>query len=203
MELLWPGSSPQSARNNLNVAIYGLRRSLEHAGDGPFIVYRGGAYGFAPGLDIRVDLDDFVAAARDARSEAAGGNLPAARRLVERALGLYRGPLFADDPDSEWYSLTRREMTDIHLDLLELDAELRLRSGLVTQCIDACHELLRHDPCRETTHCLLMRSYVAEQRYHLAARQYADCVSALADELGVGPHPTTTALLGELLPGRV
>jgi hypothetical protein len=44
-----------------------------------------------------------------------------------------------------------------------------------------------------------MRAYVFEHRYHLAARQYADCVSALADELGVGPHPSTTALFSELL----
>ncbi|MBN1583616.1 MAG: winged helix-turn-helix domain-containing protein [Anaerolineae bacterium] len=28
MELFWPGSSPDSARNNLNVAIYGLRQAL-------------------------------------------------------------------------------------------------------------------------------------------------------------------------------
>jgi DNA-binding SARP family transcriptional activator len=199
MELLWPGSSPQSARNNLNVAIYGLRRSLEDAGDGPFIIYNHGSYGFDPSLQILVDIDDFVATARNAQSSAARDDVARARVLLERVLETYQGPVFADDADGEWYSLTRREMADLYLEMLELDAELHLRSGDATRCVEACHELLRRDPCRETTHCLLMRAYVFEHRYHLAARQYADCVSALADELGVGPHPSTTALFSELL----
>lgn len=44
MDLFWPGYRPQSARNNLNVAIYALRRSLEAAADHvSLILYRDGA----------------------------------------------------------------------------------------------------------------------------------------------------------------
>lgn len=202
MELLWPGSSPQAARNNLNVAIYGLRRSLEDAGVGPFIIHRAGTYALDGSLSVRLDIDEFVDRARAARIEAAEGDDGDAISLVTQALDLYGGPLFADDPDGEWYSLTRRELADVHLDLLELDAELHLRTGIVPRCVDVCHESLRLDPCRESTHRLLMRAYVAEHRYHLVARQYADCVAALATELGVGPQPETTGLFSDLLADR-
>ena len=32
MDLIWPETPPEAARNNLNVAIYGLRQSLRQAG---------------------------------------------------------------------------------------------------------------------------------------------------------------------------
>ena len=48
MDLLWPGSTPASARNNLNVAIYGLRRALEAGAPGPHVVFRDGAYRSRP-----------------------------------------------------------------------------------------------------------------------------------------------------------
>ena len=47
-----------------------------------------------------------------------------------------------------------------------------------------------------------MHAYVADHQYHLAARQYAHCVATLTDELGVAPHPETTAVFTSLLERR-
>ena len=73
MELFWPDASPEAARNNLNVAIHGLRQALKAASDRQIVLFQDGAYRLNPELTIWVDVEAFerhVAAGR--RLEAAG-----------------------------------------------------------------------------------------------------------------------------------
>ncbi len=59
MEVFWPGSSPEASRNSLNVAVYGLRRTLRSVTDLPVIEYAGGAYRIHPDLDVWLDAEEF------------------------------------------------------------------------------------------------------------------------------------------------
>ena len=49
METLWPGHTPASARNNLNVCLYTLRRTLRTQRDAQYVVYADGCYALDAG----------------------------------------------------------------------------------------------------------------------------------------------------------
>ena len=202
MALLWPDSSPHSARNSLNVAIHGLRASLVAVGAASVVVHCRGAYSIPAEAGFVLDAREFestVIAAEDAWDR---GDLHLARQLFESAIQLYGGPLFDDDSEGEWYLMDRRRLSDRYADALE---------GLAIMChddedhraaIDAGRALLAVDPCRESGHRLLMRAYAACGKHHYAARQYAECVTVLRSELAVAPDPSTTRLFNELLGSR-
>lgn len=201
MDLLWPHSASQAARNNLNVAIYGLRRSLGAGGDGPYITYHDGCYQLAPQLDTWVDVDGFNCARMTGREHLAAGDVDRARSCLVTARDLYRGPLFADDA-SDWYLAERRVLEERYTSVLEDLAEIDLRNGDSANCVDLCHDLLRVDPCRETTHRLLMNAYGELHQYHLVARQYGECVRTLQEQLDVAPDSETTGVFMRHLRNR-
>ena len=63
MSAFWPFSSPSAARNNLNVAVYSLRRTLNFVDpDHRHIIYQDGAYLLNPGLRRWVDVPEYTAA---------------------------------------------------------------------------------------------------------------------------------------------
>ena len=199
MDLLWPESSARAARNNLNVAIHGLRRSLEAGGKRPYVVFRDECYLLDPSLDVWIDVEEFAAARSSGHELRRASQIEAANECFEHAVGLYRGELFEDDAEGEWYLGRRRQVEEQFAEALELTAEHAYASMDFVACIDTCHRLLQVDPCRETTHRLLMHAYVAQNQHHLAARQYATCVSALLEHLDAAPQPETTATFVDLL----
>ncbi len=199
MDLLWPHSSANAARNNLNVAIYGLRRSLEAGGEGPFVIHQDGAYSISCSLSLLTDVEVFEELIREADQLRTFGAEPEAERRYLRAMEIYRGPLFADDCSGDWYLMDRRLLSERNVWAIECVAGFAFGRGDMHRCVDLCHEMLRLDRCRETAHRLLMRAYAAIDQYQLVARQYADCVAALQEDLDVAPHPDTTALFKVLL----
>ena len=68
MALQWPDHSHNSARNNLNVALYSLRNTLDGLGqDAQPILYRDGCYILNPDLTWWIDRNEFLSAVDDAR----------------------------------------------------------------------------------------------------------------------------------------
>lgn len=199
MDLLWPHATPQSARNNLNVAIYGLRRTLEVGGPGPYVVHRAGSYQLAPDLTVWCDADAFESHRHRAQIATAEVRDTDAERHLSRAAELYGGPLFADATDGEWYLDPRRTLTEHYVDVLEHRARVRHEAGDFDHCIELCRQVLGVEPCHEAAHRLLMRSYAARGLHHLVARQYTDCVHALRNRLDVPPHPDTTSMFHALV----
>lgn len=203
MHLLWPHSSERSARNNLNVAIYGLRRTLEAGGDGPYVTFGDGTYRIAPERTVWIDARAFSRACAHADDAVRAERPSVAEQQLRSAVALYRGPLFADDTSAEWYLLDRQALAEEYAGALHQLAALRYDADDSVECIDLCRQALRVEPCREVTYRLLMRAYARQRLYHLAARAYQDCVSTLGRVLEVGPHPDTTKTFEELLDHRI
>jgi two-component SAPR family response regulator len=196
MALQWPDHSHTSARNNLNVALYSLRNTLDGLGQGAQpILYRDGCYILNPGLTWWVDRNEFLVAVDDAqrayRPEQAIG-------AYRKAIGLYRGPLFEDDGDGEWYLPEQRRLQDLYGRALDGIADIHFRLGELADAQRFGQLALGHDPCSESSHRLLMRCFAAQHQQQLVGRQYQVCVAALRDELGVPPSDETTKLFREL-----
>jgi DNA-binding SARP family transcriptional activator len=195
MALQWPDHSHNSARNNLNVALYSLRNTLEGLGQGAQpIVYRDGCYVLNPELTWWIDRNEFLLAVGDARRAHREDRPERIIGAYRRAIGLYRGPLFEDDGDAEWHLPEQRRLQDLYGQALESIAEIHFRLGELADAQEFGQRALGHDPCSESAHRLLMRCFAAQHQQQLVSRQYRTCVDALRDEVGVCPSDETTKL---------
>jgi DNA-binding SARP family transcriptional activator len=195
MELLWPGYGYTSARNNLNVCVYGLRQALQEAWrDSRYVLYRDGAYLLDPDLSWQVDRTRFLSLIAAAREAARAGRTGPAVRLNQDAARLYRGPLFEDDPNCDWFAAARRNLHELYLRALEDLADLHLDARDVGSASDIARHVLDLDACRESAHRLLMRCYSQQQQRGLIARQFQLCIAALRNEFSLSPADETVRL---------
>jgi DNA-binding SARP family transcriptional activator len=200
MTLQWPDHSHNSARNNLNVALYSLRNTLEGLGHGAQpVLYRDGCYLLNPELTWWIDRNEFLSACDDARRAHREDRPERVIGAYRKAIRLYRGPLFEDDGDSEWYLPEQRRLRDLYGQALEGIAEIHFRLGELADAQEFGQLALGHDPCAESVHRLLMRCHASQHQQQLVSRQYRVCVEALRDELGVSPSGETTNLFRELI----
>jgi DNA-binding SARP family transcriptional activator len=199
MELFWPEAAASAARNNLNVAVHGLRRFLRGP-DGPdtYVLFQDNAYLLNPAVEVWVDLDEFerrTAAARELRIR---GDVLGAVRELEIAEALYRGALFEDDPYEDWTAVPRRAAEDRYVEVLGALGEGYGELGDDGACIRVARKVLDVQPANEVAHRDLMRCYVRLGQHHLALRQYRDCAERLRSELDIAPGRETVRLYEEV-----
>jgi DNA-binding SARP family transcriptional activator len=194
MDQFWPDAAPEAARNNLNVAVHGLRQALKAASDRQIVLFQDGAYRLNPEMAIWLDVEEFERHVATGRRLEAAGQLAAATAEYEVATGLYQGDYLADDPYEECPVLTRERLRVAYLDTLDRLAQLYFSQGQYATCAAMCQRTLAYDNCREDAHCRLMRCYSRQGQQHLALRQYQACVEALRADLEVEPAPTTIEL---------
>jgi DNA-binding SARP family transcriptional activator len=199
MGLQWPDHTRSSARNNLNVALYSLRNTL----DGPWpglqpILYRDGCYVLNPDVKWWIDRDEFLSTLSRAHELRVSDHPREAVPTYERAVHLYRGPLFEDDPCGDWYFPEQRHLNELYLEALESLGQIYLDLGEPAPAESFGRLALASDPCCESVHRLLMRCYASEHKQQMVTRQYRLCVDALRDELGVGPNTETRRLFRDL-----
>ena len=111
MDTFWPGSSPKSARNNLNVTVYQLRQQLRaHDPGRTHIVYNAGSYCINPELRCRIDIDDYTRSVARGHQAADSGDGLAAMKWYLEARRLYAGPLLEDDTSGDWHIEIQRRL---------------------------------------------------------------------------------------------
>lgn len=195
MDIFWPDSDPDAARNSLNVAIYGLRQALRK-GRPHFhhVLFEDDRYLLNYDLHIWLDVDEFQHQLSAAQKLQQRGNMEAALRFYGACEALYRGEFLAEDRYEEWVIPYRRNLQDGYLRLLEQLSRYYLQQEAYANCITTCEKMLAVEPCREDAHRQLMRAYSRREQRYLALRQYHTCREALERELGVEPGQRTVEL---------
>lgn len=194
MEVFWPETEPETARNNLNVTIYSLRRALRKVTDLSMIVYENGTYGLAPDLKIWLDVEEFEHRVQAGQRLETRNQITVAVVEYETAISIYQGDFLEENPYEEWTIIDRERLRIVYLDMLDRLCHIYFNQERYAACITICQLLLARDRCREDAHCLLMRCYSRQGQRHLALRQYHICVESLRAELEVDPAPETTQL---------
>ena len=199
MELLWPGHTYSSARNNLNVCLHSLRRVLDVTSSGTrYVTYRDGCYTLNRALSWDIDRDRFVAAAE--RGKRRGGEATSADAIatLERAVSAYGGPLFDGDPAADWLLAERTALEQLFHQVLERLAALLAARGDLDGAQRTLGLLLRDDGCRESAHRMLMTCYARRGQRDQVARQFQRCVTRLETDLEVTPSAETVDLFRAL-----
>ena len=195
MDLFWRDADPEAARNNLNVAIYGLRQAFRAVRpDFSHVLFQDDCYLLNPAMTVWVDVEEFVKCYEAGQSFERRGMLVEAMGEYEVAEGLYQGDLLEEDLYQDWLIPQREGLKDSYLVILDRLSRYYLEEKRYATCIHLCRKILAKDDCREDAHRRLMRCYSRQGQRNLALRQYHLCVEALARVLDVPPMPETVAL---------
>lgn len=203
MDLLWPDSTPDAARNNLNVAIYGLRQTLRQIQPNlAHILFQDECYLLNPEIEIWVDVEAFLEHLRMAHHLEQRGELTLAIREYRAAETLYQGEFLADDRYEDWPVSQRQRLVSDYFSILDRLSSYYLDQKDYDTCATMCEKMLVVDPCHEQAHFRLMQYYSQRNQRYLALRQYHLCTEALANELSVSPSRTTIELYEQIRRAR-
>ena len=204
MEQFWARHDPDSARNNLNVAVYGLRKCLKEQDIScNFIVFHEGGYQIDEKMPLEIDIDAFNYNIARAGSLAASGNDEGAVQAYQRATALYRGEFLPDDLCESWTQPLRQELTDKYADACRYIADYLVEARALREALEVLARLLEIDDCDEAVHRRVMQVHALMGQRHLALRQFNLCKEALARELNVSPERETVALFEKIRRGEI
>lgn len=199
--VLWPGLSPDRARNNLRVTLHYVRDVLEPGRsrtDPPVAVRRDADAIWLPrGGNVSCDLWDLRRHLERGRDLERIGHRAEAVEEFRSALALWGDELL---PDVRDHHDVGPEVTFVEMELERAAvtvAEWDLANDELATAIEAAQRLLRHDPFHERAHGVVVGAHLAADEIAAAGEALARCDAALA-ELGVDPSPAT-----ELLRARV
>ncbi len=187
---LWGDDLPANPLGALQTKVSRLRRAI-----GPELVESGPA-----GYRLRgelgtvdtVEFDRLLAAAQDVP--------PRARvELLTRALGLWRGPAFAEFADEDFARPVAHRLAEQRLAAEELVAETRLALGEVDAALAGLGDLAERHPLRERLRAAQLRALYLAGRQAEALSGYAELRARLAEELGADPGPELVALHESML----
>jgi DNA-binding SARP family transcriptional activator len=207
MELFWPDSTPDSARNNLNVVICGLRQTLREV-DPSFshILFQDDCYLFNPALRVWVDAEAFAEQVRNAQKLESKNEIPLAIKEYSAAETLYQGEFFEEDRYEDWLTSQRQTLQVTYLDVLDRLGRHYLNQSNHAAAATIGKKILSIEPCHEGAHRCLMDCYYEQGQPHLALRQYHLCAETLRKELNISPSPNTVEryqqILASVMPQR-
>ncbi|MER7619994.1 BTAD domain-containing putative transcriptional regulator [Streptomyces sp. NPDC126503] len=192
VDALWGDEPPGNPPRALQAKVSQLRRALEEAEPGgrELVVSR------APGYLLAVPqgaLDTHLFAELTARARAAGDPRERVRLLTE-ALGLWRGPAFADFADQPFARAAADRWEEERLVAREMLAEARLALGEADAVVGELTELVALHPLRERLRAVHLRALYRAGRQSEALAGYEELRALLAGELGLDPGPELAAL---------
>ncbi|MEU5720800.1 BTAD domain-containing putative transcriptional regulator [Micromonospora sp. NPDC047738] len=186
VELLWAGSPPSGAQATLRSHVSHLRRALA-APDDPVVVTVGSGAGGAYRLDVphdAVDAHRFERWCAEGRRLLSAGDNDLTERaaaVLERALGLWRGPAFADVADRSFVLPRVAQLDAVRRDARRGYAEALTALGRHAEAIPQLSGAVVDDPYDEGVRRLLALALYAEQRVDEAAEVCRAGVHLLRD----------------------
>jgi DNA-binding SARP family transcriptional activator len=181
---IWGATPPRSAAANLRSYIHGLRTAI-----GPeMIVALAGGYALAADAG---QVDVTVAQGLSRRARAAGsatGSEAASALLLRQAVGLWRGPAFADLA-GDFPALAKEAdlLEEQFLAMVERCLDAELDSGLDQELVPELVELVSRHPYHERFRGQLMLALYRSGRQGEALAVYRVASTILRRDLGVDP----------------
>lgn len=195
MDRFWPNYDQNSARNNLNVAVYCLRQTLKsERSDIVHILFQDGCYCFNPNLQIHVDTEVFESHVKSAERFEAQHKIAEAIKEYRCAEVLYQGDFLAEDLYDDQSLELREYYKSTYVKVLGKLSDFYYQEGALEECIGINRKITSAESADEHAHRRLMECFVQLNQRHFALRQYHLCRAALAKELDLKPSKETIAL---------
>jgi DNA-binding SARP family transcriptional activator len=197
MEVLWPETEMEAARNSLRQTLH-LARQIFKSEDNTGLEILSDHNGWlclTPKGQAWVDTDAFEAAAAECRRSEDGA-------ACQTALVLYTGELLPEDRYEDWVATRRESLHWLYLSALSKLGSMLEAEEELEQAIDIFRQVIAADPAAEHAHRALMRLYASAGLRQQALQQYHRLREILDRELGLEPDSDSRRLYDDILCGR-
>ncbi len=194
VDQLWEGEAPRSASTAVQVYVSQLRKALGKVA----IATRPPGYA----LDVAVggvDALAFEQLAAEGRSLVRSGEVEAAARVLNQALGLWRGQALAEFVYQGWAAGPAERLEELRVVAREDLVDARLGFGEAREMVAELEALVAAFPLRERLRGQLMLALYRAGRQADALAVYQDARRVLVDELGIDPSPGLAELERRIL----
>ncbi|MEU3599346.1 BTAD domain-containing putative transcriptional regulator [Streptomyces sp. NPDC006798] len=187
---LWEGGRPTAAASSVRAHISRLRSAIDpgRQGRSELLVSSRAGYALRIPREAR-DTAVFEESVLTARTAFRDGRLDRTLQLLDRALGLWRGPALGEAADHAFALRERARLDSARQDARELRVTVLIKQADTGRAVPAATRLTTDAPLRETSWALLMRALYTAGRSVESLRQYERFRSLLARELGLDPGP--------------
>lgn len=184
---LWGEEPPARPLPTLQVFVHNLRKALRALdGDAAHIVSRPPGYCLVVGAE-QTDVSAFLSGVEESRELRRAGRHEEAATVLERSLGLWRGPALADLRDAPFASPEAVRLDEQRLLAREESFDLALEMGRHAQLVSSLEQAVSDYPMRERLWGQLMVALYRCDRQADALAAYGRARDRLADELGIDP----------------
>ncbi|MGH3878231.1 MAG: BTAD domain-containing putative transcriptional regulator [Actinophytocola sp.] len=202
---LWGEAPPKTATTQVHGYVLRLRRLLGDS-DGRLLVTAAPGYRLLLGEDPDApdtDAQRFELLAAEGHGQHRSGRPDLAAELLGEALALWRGPAFADVPESAAIAAEATRFTEQRLTALDARIDADLECGRHTMLIGELQHLVEEHPLREQAWHRLMLALSRGGRQAEALQAFQRVRTILVDELGVEPGTALRELHQQVLAGEV
>ena len=146
----------------------------------------------------RVRIIPSVAVDTREQIESAYRSLDGSRPVGRVDPSALEGDLLPDWYD-DWVVFERERLRQLRLHALEATARRSLADGKFADAVEILHVALRAEPLRESSHRILLETYLAEGNRGEALRHYREYREYLGRCLGLQPDPELEGLVQQLM----
>ncbi len=193
-EDLWGDDGPDDPAGALQTHVSRLRRLLPDPAN-----LETGPHGYRLLTEGDTDRHVFERGLTEGTAARQTGDAARALAALDAALGLWRGPAFADVADHPGVEAVAHGLDDARTRAEEERVETLLDLGDPGGAAAAADALMRDQPLRERPAALAMRALYAQGRHAEALAVFADLRTRLGDELGLEPSDELRELEGRVL----
>ena len=183
IEDLYGDERPAKAGKSLQVLVSRLRKTLPGNGH---LLTRGGGY-LLDTHGVEIDAEIFDRLVSDGITARTSAEPVRAIGLLKEALGLWRGPPFADVAYRDFAQSEIARLEELRAHAREELLEARLENGRGAELVGELESLIREYPLRERPRAQLMLALYRAGRQAEALAVFADARRALVDGLGIEP----------------
>lgn len=202
IEELWGEHPPRTAEKTLGSYVSRLRRALR-PGQSPgsnhdVIVSRGAGYALERAGHV-IDALSFEQLASDGHRLLAAGHPSEADRLLEEALGLWRGAAYQGYRYTGFGAAEGERLDELRRTATEDLIDSRLAAGDAGQLVAELQAMVREEPLRERRWSQLMVALYRAGRQAEALQVFTRAREVLVGELGIEPGPELQRLQAAIL----
>ncbi|WP_300460436.1 BTAD domain-containing putative transcriptional regulator [Desulfobacula sp.] len=194
---LWPQATAKAGDKNFKINLHRLRKAIEPNPKKEFgysyIIQKAGLVSLDLEL-ITLDADEFVVLVDRAVENERNNQLDIALELYEKAVKIYKGPFFVEEPYLEWISVKRESFKTRYSDLLQKKAMLHEELDQIDKAVESWSLILEADPYFEAAYQNLMILYADSGQKNKALDVFQECQSLLKKDLGTEPDEQTVTI---------
>ncbi|HLJ53728.1 MAG TPA: tetratricopeptide repeat protein [Chthonomonadaceae bacterium] len=196
LDLLWPDSDVDAARNRLRVTLSSLRRQLEAPGSAgaDAVLFTDRLHVGLRAEAIVTDVGQFETALEAALHSDTDNACTA--RLAEAA-SLYKGDLLPDSY-ADWITQERQRLAHVYRTALRRLVRACVRERDFERALEYALKAVSSDPLDEEAHRDVMRLHGALGRPAAAQQQFAELERLLAEAVRAVPASSTRELLAQI-----